>query len=277
MPKGSHIHRPLGCAALLACALLLPLPVAAHGGGGAVLRVLLEILGDGLRIAGPPPAPAVPAPVPVIVPVVPAAEPQPTDLFRDAGRLKDQDLLRVPPPDPKPLLMRDFTRSFYTMFGGSAADASALTQQDGLRDPAQMVSTGLAGVLTQQFGMRDAGSIPAVDTPPAVSAGYVLEVVTTRWELKSVSINPLHIVYGLGHYGIYYKARFRLTSRHDGSTAAKGDCDESPDREGAPTLDEALAGDGALIKGMLQSAAAACVADIEADYFHIPKPLTATD
>jgi len=274
----NRVSRRLILHVALLFALLVPLQVEARGGGGVLLRILLQVIADGFSV--PPPPPPRVAPVPVVIPVESAPAPEPPseralDPDQVVAALKDQELRAVPPAQPKPFLMRDFNRSFYTILGGSAADGSGLVRQDALQDPAVSVSSGLVQVLTQQFGMRDGGSIPSVDAPPAASPGYVLEVVTTRWELKSVSINPLHLVYGMSHYGVYYHAKFRLTSRHDGRVASTGSCDESPENAGAPTLDETLAGDGKLLKDMLQSVAQQCVSDIEADYFHIPKPLIA--
>jgi len=71
---------------------------------------------------------------------------------------------------------------------------------------------------------------PAANTPPL--PGFLMQVTTTYWEMKAVSVNPIHIGYGLQHYGIYYKAKFRLLDRRDGSVLAYGHCDESP-RPGA--------------------------------------------
>jgi len=34
-----------------------------------------------------------------------------------------------------------------------------------------------------------------------------MQVTTTYWEMKAVSVNPIHIGYGLQHYGIYYKGQ----------------------------------------------------------------------
>lgn len=280
MPKAFVPSRRWGYVAL-AGALLLPIQAEAHGGGAAavLVRLILEIAADTLRHGAPVPGGPAPAPVPVLIPVSPSPPGPPTEIplaqDRNPSQLRGQDLLHVTPMTPSPLLVRDFTRSFYTLVGGSAAEATGLMQQDGIEDPAPSVSAGLVGVLTSQFGMRDAGAVASVDAPPAAVPGYVLEVITTHWELKSVSINPLHIVYGMRHYGIYYHAKFRLLSRKDGSVMSMGYCDESPAVKGAPTYDQSLADGGKLIKDMLRTAASGCVSDIGGQYFHIPKPLAA--
>lgn len=259
MPKGFVAHC---CGVALALALFMPLPVYANGAGdflGQVLgQIALNVLVDSAFPSHPGPPP--PAPLPEVV-LDPGHE----------SDLKGRDLQYSHASESDTFRVRDFGRSFYTLVGGDAKDASALVKQDGLQDPAPDIQDRLVQALVARYGLRDAGVAP--DTvPPA--PGVLLKVVTTHWELKSVSINPLHIVYGLGHYGLYYHADFSLVDRHNGEIIAMGYCDESPAVKGAPTFDQSLADGGRLIKDMLQTAAGGCVSDIEGEYLHIPKPLT---
>ena len=116
--------------------------------------------------------------------------------------------------------------------------------------------------------MLEAGKGSQAPEPQA--AGFALRVSTTHWELKSVSSNPIHILYGVSHYGIYYDAEFQLTDRRDGSLLAAGDCDVGPAAtDPAPTYDEALADGGRKLGEMLQAAAHQCALQMEEDYLGI--------
>lgn len=281
-------------ASVLAAGLLvslLPLSACANAGldkalTDILLRPIVDITLQMLLGPKPPPPPAqsVPAqlntlPQPQTVALVPAAGVAtasdvvpPIDMNT---RLKDQQLYRATPPMRDELRTRTFFRSFFTLLGGSARNAADLRHQDDLDDPAPAVSQNLSAAMQQRYTVHDAGTVAADGEGVGPVSGLVLEVETTHWELKSVSINPLHIFSGIRHYGIYYHAKFRLTDQHAGTVVAFGECDESPDREGAPTYDEAIADHGALMKQLLQQVATRCAQDIESDYLQFPPPIGA--
>jgi hypothetical protein len=273
-------RRWLGAAALLA--LSLSSPAYARGGADVFAEIFFRVLLEGLARSIPAPTPT-PVPVPT-GPVVPLVIPNPQGAFGgdSSARLKDQMLGYLSPYQAPTFRVRSFTRSFYTMVGGSAKDADPLLRQDGIADPAMTVSADLVAAVSRHYGSRDAGPVPAPEasstsasaavsqaTEPQAS-GFALRVSTTHWELKSVSSNPVHILYGVSHYGIYYDAKFQLTDRRDGSLLAAGDCDVGPGAtDPAPTYDEALADGGQKLGEMLQAAAHQCALQMEEDYLGI--------
>jgi hypothetical protein len=276
--------------------LLVSSPVYARGGADILAEIFLRVLLEGMArgIAPPPPAP-VPAPVPVVgAAIVPLVIPDPDAKIRPdpSLRLKDQELGYYPPEQAPTFRVRDFTRTFYTMVGGSAKDASQLLEQDGIDDPAVTVSDDLTAIIARHYDGHDVGLVQeptaGTETAPAAAmadpgaplgSGFALQVNTTHWELKSVSANPLHIMYGVNHYGIYYDAHFRLMDRRDGSILAEGDCSTGPAAtDPAPTYDEAMADGGKQLSGMMQSAAHECARSMAKEYLgiNLPSPAPAT-
>lgn len=272
--------------AALFLAVLLPLQASAHislggvhihvngGGGGGGFGSVFKGLGQAFgfvnhvffRITGhvivnlpPPPIPVGAQPAseqPLSGPIEVSME---ADL---APALNDRPLQDVPAGENQDLRVRGFLRSFYTLVGGPAWDARELVRQDGLVDPGQAVSDDIAAALARTYGVKDGA--PAVTGP-----GLVMRVTTTHWEMKSVSINPLHLIYGMTHYGVYYQATFTLVDQRNSAVVASGDCDVSPEVKGAPTYSEAMANDGARLKDMLAADAAECAAGIEQDFLGI--------
>ncbi len=275
MRKGIFRTRRLVGAALFMAALL-PLQADAHGDLSVVAEFLLRILlSTSLNqpVVAPVPAvcgvAAVEAPRMLVIPTPPqpgsAPAAAPTVWDHEMAEFKGQDMYSTT-PESTAFRTRSFTRSLYTMLGGSATDASQLATQDGFQDPATAVSAGLATAMSDHYRFHDAGPLHVLAPGEAPPTGLVLEVKTTYWELKSVSINPIHLATGLNHYGVYYHAEFHLKDSQNGAVYARGDCDVSPPRQDAPTYQEAMADGGARIKQMLQSAAVECIADIETDY-----------
>jgi hypothetical protein len=242
-------------------------------------------------MAHPPPPVAVIAPVEMPVaagPLVPLVIPDPDAKIRPdpSARLKDQELGYYPPSPAPSFRVRNFTRSFYTMVGGSAKDASQVVEQDGIADPALTVSDDLVAIISRHYGSHDVGlmQVPAEATTPTTAAapddpgaslgsGFALQVNTTQWELKSVSSNPIHILYGVSHYGVYYDARFQLVDRRDGSILAEGDCDVGPAAtDPAPTYSETMDDGGKQLNDMMQAAAHECARSIAREYLGIILP-----
>jgi hypothetical protein len=277
--SGTLDRRWLGAAALLVFAISPP--VYARGGADIFAEIFFRVLIEGMARGLPGPAPVPVRAVPVVPLVIP--DPQGTTFGgATSARLKGQELGYLPPYQPPAFRVRNFTRSFYTVVGGSAKDADPLLRQDGIADPAATVSADLVAAVSRHYGSRDAGLMqpPASFTTVAPAAtsqavasmgsGFTLQVSTTHWELKSVSSNPIHILYGVSHYGIYYDARFQLTDRRDGSLLAAGDCDVGPSAtDPAPSYDAALADGGQRLGEMLQAAAHQCALQMEEDYLGI--------
>jgi hypothetical protein len=283
--QSSH-RRRVGAAVLIG--VLVSSPAYAHGGGEVFAEIFLRILLEGMTHPIAPPVP-VPTGMPVAAgPIVPLVIPDPEAKVRPdpSLRLKDQQLGYFPPDAPPSFRVRNFTRSFYTMVGGSAKDASQVVQQDGIADPALTVSDDLVVIIARHYGGHDVGLMqpPSAGTEVAPAAashdpaaplgtGFALQVNTTHWELKSVSSNPIHVLYGVSHYGVYYDASFQLTDRRDGSILAEGDCDVGPSAmDAAPTYDEAMADGGKQLSDMMQTAAHECARSMAKEYLGIDLP-----
>lgn len=280
----SRIHPGLVLSLVIA-AQLVPVPVSAHGVPDAVAQVLLRLMFDILT----QPHPVAPPPGPVVVPVqyvpqtmaVAPLQLQEVITPDPSARLKDQEITFKPSAAIEPFRVRDFRRTFVTAVGGSAKDATELVMQDQLQDPAVTVADDLAQAVSRHYSGRYAGLAPAPTTAPQPAAapgaplgsGFVVEVTTTHWEMKAVSINPLHISYGMNHYGVYYDARFRLLDRKDGSVLASGRCDSGPSAtDPAPSYEEALADGGKRLKEMLETAGHECALSAEEEYLGIRMP-----
>lgn len=270
-----------------ACAAAFTSPTAsAKGVPDAVAEVLLRLTFDLLTRPHPM---AAPPPGPVVVPVQYAPQTMavaPLQLQEvitpdPSTRLKDEEIAYQPLEPLEPFRVRDFSRTFVTAVGGSAKDATELVMQDQLQDPATVVADDLAQAVSRHYSGRYIGLAPAPSTapkPPAapgapLGAGFVVEVRTTHWEMKAVSINPLHITYGMNHYGVYYDAKFRLLDRKDGSVLASGRCDSGPSAtDPAPSYEEALASGGRRLKDMLEAAGHECALSAEEEYLGIRMP-----
>jgi hypothetical protein len=288
--RSTGIRRRAGALALVA--LITSMPAYAHGGGGLFAEIFVRILLEGM-IAHPAPAAVLePAAIPVAAgPIVPLVIPDPEARVRSdpSARIKDQAVGYLPPDAPPTFRVRNFTRSFYTMVGGPAKDASQLIEQDRITDPALTVSDDLVVIVARHYAGHDVGlmlspTIIATPAPATVSVaksdpgaplgeGFAVHVTTTHWELKAVSSNPLHILYGVSHYGVYYDASFQLTDQRDGSIVAEGDCSVGPGAtDPAPTYDEAMADGGKQLSDMMQSAAHQCARSMAKEYLAINLP-----
>ncbi len=293
--RSTGIRRRAGALALVA--LITSMPAHAHGGGGLFAEIFVRILLEGM-IAHPAPAAAVePAVVPIAAgPIVPLVIPDPDARVRadPTALLKDQALGYFPPSSSPPAFrVRNFTRSFYTMVGGPAKDASQLIEQDDIADPALTVSDDMVVIIARHYASHDVGlvlspTVIATPAPAAASAakddpaaplgsGFAVQVKTTYWELKSVSSNPVHILYGVSHYGVYYDASFQLINRRDGSIVVAGDCSVGPGAtDPAPTYEEAMADGGKRLSDMMQTAAHECARSMAKEYLAINLPPPAT-
>lgn len=286
--RTAHLLLPVTIAALLSAP-----SASANSFGDAVgeflLRATIDVLFQGPHVRGP----GVPVPIrmePIELQVVIIPDP--------SVRMKDEAVSYRSSAPTDTFRVRDFSRTFVTAVGGSAKDASELAQQDQLLDPAAILGDDLAQAISRHYGGRYAGAAPATSAasapssaaaPAAVSAsaaapgaplgtGFLVEVTTTHWEMKAVSINPLHIAYGMNHYGVYYDAKFRLVDRKDGSVLAAGKCDAGPAASAsAPSYEEAMADGGKRIKEMLETAAHDCALSAEEEYLGIRMPARASD
>src|SRR5882724_2116267 len=127
-------------------AALVAAPAHASHASDEVAEVFLRIFLDG--ITQPAPQPQTP-PTPPDPEVVIQADP--------TARLKDQEVSYLSPSGQPAFLVRDFKRSFITLMGGPATDATSLVVQDQVPDPAAAVSVDLDAAIARHYGTRDIG------------------------------------------------------------------------------------------------------------------------
>jgi len=160
------------------------------------------------------------------------------------------------------------------MLGAIAAitDGNQLVEKYQLPDPALAVTAKLKPVLMDKFG--SSGSKIIADTDEKITSdtalagaagksGVVLDVVTVGW---GFSYFPL----SWGHYNINMNVNARLLDARNGKVIAQSYCappkeqqakQPTVDTDKAPTYDEMVADDGALIKSTLVANSDTC-ADI---------------
>lgn len=93
------------------------------------------------------------------------------------------------------------------------------------------------------------------------SSGYVFDFKTTGW-----SLGPAGVM-SQDNYNVRYEARARLLSFPEGKITWQGTCSTQGKTEApAPTILRLVANSGAILKGLLESAADACVDQLRNDF-----------
>ncbi|MBL8299207.1 MAG: hypothetical protein JNN30_12790 [Rhodanobacteraceae bacterium] len=88
-------------------------------------------------------------------------------------------------------------------------------------------------------------------------ARYVVDAQTVNWALTYFPLN-------FTHYRVLYTAKVRLIDVQTRAVVAEGFCKRVPESDaGAPTYDELLANQAALLKGELEAATRECVATLK--------------
>ncbi|NNG04238.1 MAG: hypothetical protein HKM95_09085 [Inquilinus sp.] len=147
-------------------------------------------------------------------------------------------------------------------------DGARIVDQNALVDPSLLVEDALAAYLLERYGA--AGEGPAIefgeaDKPedPAqwsttrAEDGLILDVETRHWGFAYFPTER-------SRYRVIYVAMVRIIDAGTGQTLAQHLCDKrGPDSaDAAPTYDEMLDGQAALLKAMLAQHAAGCIEDV---------------
>lgn len=160
-------------------------------------------------------------------------------------------------------------KAAFAMIGAIAmiSEGNRIIAANHVADPADQIARGLADVLKTSRGARIvAGSTSVAAEEPAVisaavgpAAKYVLDVQTMGWSFGYFPTDWTH-------YRVTYAARARLIDTTSKSVIAEGMCRHMPETNaGAPTHEQLLANDAALLKHELSLAATACVATLKTE------------
>lgn len=154
-------------------------------------------------------------------------------------------------------------------FGAVAAfsEGDTLVVQEGIENPAPMIEDAVASHLRSRYGAAGNGRPVSFDSekPDDLAAwarqnnvrDLIVDVETNGWGFNYQGFN-------FSSYTVGYSAVFRLIDSSTGEVLAQHFCSGAShdDAEGAPSHDELLANDAALIKSLLAERAQACIDEI---------------
>lgn len=155
------------------------------------------------------------------------------------------------------------------VFGVAAmySEGAGIVNNNQIDDPAGAVGAALAKALAAQRGARLADAALAVDGDDAAQiagaaqgkARYLIDVSTANWALQYFPTDWTH-------FQVTYSAKARLIDVDSKAVLAEGHCAApQADSKNAPTYDEMLAGEAALLKRLLAGAAAHCANTLKAE------------
>jgi hypothetical protein len=145
------------------------------------------------------------------------------------------------------------------------SEGNSIIANNNVADPADAIASGLMKALESAHGTNPAGQKIAVKSTAvsdiAAAAGdtarFVIDVQTINWTL----------VYFSGdwtHYRVVYSAKARLINTLTKATVAEGFCARAPESNiGAPTYDEFIENEAAVLKKELSLVVEECVNTIK--------------
>lgn len=160
-------------------------------------------------------------------------------------------------------------KAAFALLGAIAmiSEGNSIVANNKVADPADSIATGLAAALSNAYGVR-------VVTPPVVvssddvgqvaqasigAARFVIDVQTINWSFGYFPTDWTH-------YRVIYTAKARLIDSQSKSVVAEGFCKRIPETNAnAPTYDELLANQAALLKSELSLATEACVKSLKSE------------
>ncbi len=154
-------------------------------------------------------------------------------------------------------------------FGAVAAfsEGDTLVVQEGIENPATMIEDAIAGHLRSRYGAAANGRPVSFDDekPDDLAAwarqnnvrDLIVDVETNGWGFNYQGFN-------FSSYTVGYSALFRLIDSSSGEVLAQHFCTggSHEDAEGAPSHEDLLANDAALVKSLLAERAQACIDEI---------------
>lgn len=157
----------------------------------------------------------------------------------------------------------------FAAFGVMAAygEGDTLVVQEGIDDPAVMIEDAVARHLRSRHGTGGNGRILTFegDKPDDLVAwarqndvhDLIVDVETSGWGFSYQG-------FSFSSYSVTYSALFRLIDPSTGQVLAQHLCSggSHDDAEGAPSHDDLLANDAALLKSLLSERAQVCIDEI---------------
>ena len=169
---------------------------------------------------------------------------------------------------PPSFLALTATHGAFAVVGvaAAAADGNTLVAQAGIEDPAPMIEDAIARHLRNRHGTTNGRPLMFDDDKPGDLAAWgrrnnvrdlIVDVETNGWGFNYQGFN-------FSSYTVGYSAVFRLIDSSTGEVLAQHFCAGAShdDAEGAPSHDELLANDAALIKSLLAERAQVCIDEI---------------
>jgi hypothetical protein len=165
--------------------------------------------------------------------------------------------------EPDPFLPMTNTKGAFALLGVAAAvsEGKTLVKEKGLSDPAVAITHDLASSLDNRYHFNSVNLLPEArpyqSDPKDVSAmagnqGVVLDVRTFGWGTQYYPFKT--------QYKVNYFAQARLINASEGRLVSTERCTiNEPYSENAPTYDQLMDNDAALLKQKLAEAETECV------------------
>lgn len=170
------------------------------------------------------------------------------------------------------------TPDFSAMTAGKAAfalvgaiamisEGNSIVSKNNIADPADSIALGLAKSLEAAHGSRLVTPPVFVDTDDATqivtringAARFVIDAKTINWSFGYFPTD-------WSHYRVIYSAKARLIDTQTKAVVAEGFCKRIPENNtNAPTYDQLLSNEAALLKHELAAAASECVKSLRAE------------
>lgn len=147
------------------------------------------------------------------------------------------------------------------------SEGNGIIARNKVADPADAIAAGLVASLAGGYSARAADQpvsvavddVAGVATAANGAARFIVDVQTLNWSFG-------YFPSDWTHYRVIYTAKARLIDAQSKSVVAEGFCKQIPEtNEGAPTYDELLAGQAALLKARLAAAGEACLQTLKAE------------
>lgn len=156
--------------------------------------------------------------------------------------------------------------------GAAAVAGNKLVEENGIVDPAMVISRNLAEGLAKEYGVLLLGEtdVIASDNTDEISDAakgndFALDVVTHGWSYMYDGFN-------MGDYFVGYSSKLRLIDINSGQVISSGLCAYDPKKAGKTAVahETLIANNAAYIKNELADATELCVQEFAADLFSAP-------
>lgn len=151
----------------------------------------------------------------------------------------------------------------------SIAAGNELIEENKVDDPAAYIRTKLVEGLVNKYGYSFGeptfvdSTKPAKITPAFSGQDLVLDIETINWSFGYFPTD-------WNNYRVMYSAKLRLIDTKSNKIIAEGFCARVPEQsDTAPSYDELLADEAAVIKSELKSAADQCIQEFKTKVFNL--------